>query len=111
MRSGAIPGNYTGTVTKQQLIDTVAGATEKTKVEIETILDSILEAISGALQSNERVDLRGFGSFIVKETKARQGRNPRTGEPIAIAARRNASFRAAGDLKEKLGRAPETVTG
>jgi DNA-binding protein HU-beta len=97
-------------VTKQQLIDTVAGATEKTKVEIETILDSILEAISGALQSNERVVLRGFGSFIVKETKARQGRNPRTGETIAIAARRNAGFRPAGDLKEKLGKAAETVT-
>ena len=111
MRSGVVPGNYTGTVTKQQLIDTVAGATEKPKVEIETILDSILEAISGALQSNERVDLRGFGSFIVKETKARQGRNPRTGEPIAITARRNASFRAAGDLKEKLGKAANTVTG
>jgi DNA-binding protein HU-beta len=98
-------------VTKQQLIDTVAGATGKTKVEIETVLDSILEAISEALHSNERVDLRGFGSFIVKETKARQGRNPRTGEPIAISARRNASFRAAGDLKEKLGRAAETASG
>jgi nucleoid DNA-binding protein len=47
----------------------------------------------------------------MKETKARQGRNPRTGEPIAIAARRNASFRAAGDLKEKLSKAAETVTG
>ena len=111
MRSGVVPGNYTGTVTKQQLIDTVAGATEKPKVEIETILDSILEAISGALQSNERVDLRGFGSFIVKETKARQGRNPRTGEPIAIAARRNAASGSPGTSRKKLGKAAETLTG
>jgi len=94
-------------VTKQQLIDGVAGKTAKPKAEIENILNSILEAISDALHSNERVDLRGFGSFVVKEKKARQGRNPRTGEQITIAARRDASFRPAGDLKEKLAQPAE----
>jgi nucleoid DNA-binding protein len=95
-------------VTKQQLIDGVAGKTAKPKAEIEIILDSILEAISAALHSNERVDLRGFGSFVVKEKKARQGRNPRTGETITIAARRDAGFRPSGDLKEKLAQTVET---
>ena len=98
---------YTGTVTKQQLIDGVAGKTAKPRAEIETILDSILEAISEALHSNERVDLRGFGSFVVKDKKARQGRNPRTGETIAIAARRDAGFRPSGDLKDKLAQTVE----
>jgi nucleoid DNA-binding protein len=95
-------------VTKQQLIDSVAAKTAKPKVEVETILDSILQGISEALRSNERVDLRGFGSFVVKEKKARQGRNPRTGETIVIAARRDAAFRPSGDLKEKLTQTEET---
>jgi nucleoid DNA-binding protein len=54
------------------------------------------------LQANERVDLRGFGSFVVKDRKERQGRNPRTGETITIAAKRDASFRAGKELMEKL---------
>jgi len=94
-------------VTKQQLINGVAEKTAKPRAEIETILDSTLEAISEALRANERVDLRGFGSFVVKERKARQGRNPQTGEQITIAARRDAAFRPAGDLKEKLLRPTE----
>jgi hypothetical protein len=48
-------------------------------------VDCVLDLIADALQSNERVDLRGFGSFVVKERKERQGRNPRTGETITIA--------------------------
>jgi nucleoid DNA-binding protein len=49
------------------------------------------------------VDLRGFGSFVVKEKKARQGRNPRTGETIAIAAKRDAGFKPGKELTEKIG--------
>jgi nucleoid DNA-binding protein len=89
-------------MTKQQLIEKVVAKTELGKAEVEVTVDSVLELIKEALQSNERVDLRGFGSFVVKDRKERQGRNPRTGETIIIAAKRDASFRPSKELTERL---------
>ena len=89
-------------MTKQQLIEKVAAKTELKKSEVEVAVDSVLAMIAEALQANERVDLRGFGSFVVKERKERQGRNPRTGETITIAAKRDAGFKAGKELIEKL---------
>jgi DNA-binding protein HU-beta len=89
-------------MTKQQLIEKVAAQTELKKSEAEVAVDSVLAMIAEALQANERVDLRGFGSFVVKDRKERQGRNPRTGETITIAAKRDASFKPGKELTEKL---------
>ena len=89
-------------MTKQQLIEKVAAETELGKANVEVAVDSVLGMIAQALQSNERVDLRGFGSFTVKDRKERQGRNPRTGETIVIPAKRDASFRPGKELTEKL---------
>ena len=89
-------------MTKQQLIEKVAAKTELGKAQSEAAVDSVFEAIAEALRSNQRVDLRGFGSFTVKDRKERQGRNPRTGEPITIAAKRDASFKPGKELTEKL---------
>ena len=89
-------------MTKQQLIEKVAAKTELGKAQAEVAVDSVFEVIAEALRENERVDLRGFGSFTVKDRKERQGRNPRTGETITIAAKRDASFRPGKELMEKL---------
>jgi nucleoid DNA-binding protein len=89
-------------MTKQQLIEKVAAKTELGKAEVTAAVDSVLDLIAEALRVNERVDLRGFGSFVVKERKERQGRNPRTGETITIAAKRDASFKPGKELTEKL---------
>ena len=89
-------------MTKQQLIEKVAAKTELGKAEVGVAVDSVLDLIAETLRSNERVDLRGFGSFVVKEWKERQGRNPRTGETITIAAKRDASFKPGKELTEKL---------
>jgi len=89
-------------MTKQQLIEKVAANTAVGKAEAEAAVDSVLAVITEALRSNERVDLRGFGSFVVKDKKERQGRNPRTGETITIAAKRDASFKPSKELTEKL---------
>ena len=89
-------------MTKQQLIEKVAAKTELGKAAATVAVDSVLDLIAEALQANERVDLRGFGSFSVKERKERQGRNPRTGETITIAAKRDASFKPGKELTEKL---------
>jgi nucleoid DNA-binding protein len=89
-------------MTKQQLIEKVAAKTELGKAEVAVAVDSVLDVIAETLRSNERVDIRGFGSFAVKERKERQGRNPRTGETITIPAKRDASFKPGKELTEKL---------
>lgn len=90
-------------MTKQQLIEAVATKTGQARREVEAVVDSVFGTIAETLQANERVDLRGFGSFVVKDKKARQGRNPRSGETISIAAKRSASFKLGKELTEKLG--------
>jgi nucleoid DNA-binding protein len=94
-------------MTKQQLIEAVATTTGQEKREVEAVVDSVFGTIAEMLQANERIDLRGFGSFVVKDKKARQGRNPRTGETIMIAAKRSASFKPGKELTEKIGQMPE----
>src|SRR3954452_3500015 len=95
-------------MTKQQLVDTLAATSERNKKEIGDVVDSLLGEVTKALASGERVDLRGFGSFVPKETKARQGRNPKTGESIQIAAKKTVAFKPAKDLEQSL--AMEGVT-
>jgi nucleoid DNA-binding protein len=95
-------GSILDEMTKRDLVDAVALKTERAKADVETVLDSVLEVIVGALHANERVDLRGFGSFTVKARSARQGRNPRTGEALTIAAKRDASFKASHELSKAL---------
>jgi nucleoid DNA-binding protein len=90
-------------MTKQQLIEAVSTKTGDAKTDVEAVVDSVLGTIAEKLQGNERVDLRGFGSFFVKDKKARRGRNPRTGETIEIAARRDAGFKPGKELTENIG--------
>jgi nucleoid DNA-binding protein len=74
-----------------------------TKKEAEQVLDAVLDSIGEALSRGESIDLRGFGSFRISEKKERQGRNPRTGETLTIAARRAAVFKPSRELNELLG--------
>ena len=89
-------------MTKQQLIDAVAQSLERPKQDVEAVVESLIGEIGKALGSGERVDLRGFGSFIVKDKAARQGRNPKTGETIQIAARKSATFKPSKELGDRL---------
>jgi integration host factor subunit beta len=93
-------------MTKQQLIESVATKTGQGKREVEAVVDSAFGTIAETLQANGRIDLRGFGSFVVKDKKGRQGRNPRSGETITIAAKRSASFKPGKELTEKFGQVP-----
>ena len=65
-------------MTKSDIIKEVAEGTGLTKVEIEAVLGGVIHSISESLKRGERVDLRGFGSFIVKKLTARDARNPAT---------------------------------
>jgi nucleoid DNA-binding protein len=87
-------------LTKADLIDVVAGETEITKRQAGEVVDLILAEIKAALQKGDRVALTPFGSFVVRSRKAREGRNPKTGEKIKIAARKVPAFVAGRALKD-----------
>jgi len=71
---------------KAELIEAIADAADLTKADAGRALDGLVTAITGALKKGDTVSLVGFGSFVVKERAARQGRNPQTGNTITIAA-------------------------
>ena len=98
-------------MTKANLIDHVAEATKGTKKETEQVIDAVLASITEALVKGEKVDLRGFGSFQVSGKKERQGRNPRTGEAMTIAARTVAVFKPSKQLSGRLNRGSEDEPG
>lgn len=89
-------------MTKTNLVDYVASNTQHTKKDAEQVIDAMLEGIAEALGRGEKVELRGFGSFHVNAKKERQGRNPRTGETMTIAARKAAAFKPGKELAERI---------
>lgn len=70
--------------------------------DVERIVSTIFAEITGALARGDRVELRGFGAFSVKERDARMGRNPRTGEAVAVPEKRVPFFKTGKDLRERL---------
>lgn len=85
---------------KADLIERIAADAEITKSAAGTALDSFLESVTRSLQKGEKVTLVGFGTFDVSERKAREGRNPRTGEAIQIPARTVPRFSPGKGLKD-----------
>ena len=85
---------------KAELIDEIAGAADITKADAGRALDAMVAAITKAMKHGDTVSLVGFGSFVVKERAARQGRNPQTGAIIDIAAAKIPSFKAGKALKD-----------
>jgi len=75
----------------------------------ETIVNAMFEAMAEVLARGERIEIRGFGSFGVKERGARQGRNPRTGDVVEVAAKRIPFFRAGKDLRVEVNGAADTA--
>lgn len=94
-------------MTKSELINAVHEKAEGAGIEITKkatgeILDLAFEVIAGAIHSDERFSYPQFGTFSVKSRKQREGRNPRTGKPIKIAASKTVSFKPAPSLKDRV---------
>ena len=85
---------------KSELADAVAEAAGLSKADGARALDAVIDSITNTLKSGNTVSLVGFGTFQVKQRNARQGRNPRTGETIQIAASKVPSFKAGKGLKD-----------
>ena len=89
-------------MTKADIVSEVSGMTGLSKVEIEVVIGSIIVSISDSLKRGERVDLRGFGSFLIKHKAAREARNPATNEIVRLAERFIPAFKVSKILKENV---------
>ena len=87
---------------KSELVDHVAEAADIPKAAAARAVESTLAAITGSLSNGESVALVGFGTFLVRERAAREGRNPATNEKIQIAAKKVPAFKAGKALKDAL---------
>ena len=89
-------------MTKADIIDEVSTSTGLTKVETEAVLEGILQSVVTSLSKGERVDIRGFGSFVVKQRSAREAHNPATREVVKLKERFVPTFKVSKLLKDRV---------
>jgi len=87
-------------MTKADLIDEVAAASELTKRDSEVVVSTFFGAIVEALHRGDKVELRGFGTFKLRRRNARMGRNPKTGEPVQVPAKVVPYFKPGKELRQ-----------
>ena len=87
-------------MSKQELVDMIAEKAGLTKADAARALDATMESVKEALVDGKKVSLVGFGTFATSKRAAREGRNPRTGETVKIAARTAVTFKAGSKLKD-----------
>jgi DNA-binding protein HU-beta len=90
------------TMNKAELIDAISTEAKITKADASRALEAFMNATTKSLRKGERVALVGFGTFSISKRSARNGRNPQTGKPIKIAARKVAKFKAGVELAAKI---------
>jgi len=89
-----------GLMTKAEIVDEIAERTGLTKKDVADTVDQFLEAVSRALAAGKHIEIRGFGTFKVKDRKSRLARNPRTGESVPVPPRRVPVFKVSKELKD-----------
>jgi len=92
--------NQEVTVTKADIVNKIAEATGLTKVETEAVVNGFISIIRDAMTNGDGIEIRGFGTFKIKEKKSRIARNPRTGEQIQIPPRFVPFFKPSKEFKE-----------
>jgi len=85
---------------KAELVEAVSDKTGITKKQARNVIDAITDTVKETLSKGERITLVDFGTFHVRQRKARKGRNPQTGEKLEIPAKKVAKFRAGKNLRE-----------
>lgn len=85
---------------KKDLVESISKQCDISKTTASDAIDTIFQSITDAINNDEKVDIKGFGSFNISDRKARKGRNPHTGEEIEIKASRVPTFKASKSLKD-----------
>jgi integration host factor subunit beta len=90
------------TMTKSDLIDVLCETQKMPKGRAELLVNVIFESMEASLRRGERIEIRGFGSFEIREYRAYEGRNPRTGSSVAVRPKRLPFFKVGKELKERV---------
>ncbi len=88
------------TVTKANLVEEVLTLKDLTRRDGEVVVDTVFDAVIGALQKGDKIEIRGFGSFRIRERKPRVGRNPKTGAKVEVPAKRVPYFKPSKELRD-----------
>ena len=89
-------------MTKAELVEEVSRAVTATRKDAETVVETIFDCIVKALQGDDKVEIRGFGSFRTRKRRGRTGRNPKTGAKVQVPPKRIPFFKPSKELKELL---------
>ena len=89
-------------MTKADLVDQVTAIGDLTRRDGEVIVDTLFEAVIGALKSGDKIEIRGFGSFRTRQRNARTGRNPKTGAKVDVPAKRVPFFKPSKELRDSV---------
>lgn len=87
---------------KSELIEALAAKKGISFKKSEEIINHIFDSMADAMQSGDRIEIRGFGSFVVKDYKSYTGRNPKTGEPIKVKPKKLPFFKVGKELKDRV---------
>lgn len=87
-------------MTKSQLIDDLAERLDLPRNRVEDVINCVFDSMTSALEKDEGIEIRGFGSFTVRRYKGYRGRNPRTGEAVEVKEKRLPFFKVGKELKE-----------
>jgi len=93
-------------MTKAELVEEVAKNSNLTKKDAEVIVQTVLDSIIDSLKEGRKVELRGFGSFRLRQRSSRTGRNPKTGEKVKVPAKRIPYFKPGKELKDLINQQP-----
>lgn len=97
-------------MTKRNLIDEIVRLYPRySRRDAEAMVNAVFASMAEALRRDERIEIRGFGSFVVKHRRAREGRNPKTGETVSVAAKRVPFFKVGKELKLRVDGKPDSV--
>lgn len=91
-----------GVMTKAELVEEVARTVQLTKKQAEIIVNVVFDSIVESLRAGEKIELRGFGSFRLRNRRSRLGRNPKTGERVEVPSKRIPYFKPGKELKEMI---------
>jgi integration host factor subunit beta len=99
-RRGAVIDAEVAGMTKSELIDAVAARGELTKARAELVVNCVFDTMIEAMRAGEGIEIRGFGSLTVRPYRPYEGRNPRTGQPVEVPAKRLPFFKVGKELRE-----------
>lgn len=93
-------------MTKADLVEKVAEKTGLTRTDVAVVVDGFLEAIKTSMEQGQNIEIRGFGTFKIKQRKARKARNPRTGDEVPVPDRKVPVFKPSNEFKSLIIKLP-----